>query len=509
MTDTPATPLRLSEPYDCVIVGAGLAGLCAGALLAQAGWRVLVCEKQPHAGGCCTSFFRNGYRFDLSVQSYSGCAPDGAVGSVLGRLGVADRVAFRRLDPAREYLFPDRTVRLPASLDEYREYLAGQFPRDRINLRRYFTLQQSLYEEVRRLPLDVEPAQSARFAEEFPHLAAYRGATLAEALIDHIADRRLRAILAIRASCFALPPSLVSFAAVCHLEMSCFEQGVYAARGGTQALSQALVAALRQHGGELALATEVVRVRHEQGKVVAVETAAGGSIGARRVVAASSPVSLFTRLLDPPLPARDPYRLRLQELRTSYSWFIGFWGLAADDLGGSPAENKELFDDYDLEREYKALGDGTINPHSPCLVLIPSLGDREAVPKGRGQTLCVGVKAPYEPAGGPWTTEQGAFLARRLFDRARKALPRLNPLDVEAAETITPVTIERLTGNFKGSPYGWAHIPNQAGIDRPGPGTPIQGLWLAGHWTRPGGGVASVFASATMLVEKLLQEDRP
>jgi prolycopene isomerase len=287
------------------------------------------------------------------------------------------------------------------------------------------------------------------------------------------------------------------------MEMNYFLEGVYVARGGAQALTDVFVEALRRHGGELACRAEVRRIRREDNRVVAVRLADGREIATRRVVAAMLPTAVFGDMLTPPLPHRHPYRRRLASLQTSYSYLIGFWGVTTEDLGASTIGNKEIFDDYDLMREYAALARGEIDLGAPCFVLIPSIASRDAVPGGRGHTVCASVKAPYAIAGG-WSTERRRELVDHLFERARGCLPLLERADVEVEESVTPIVIERFTGNRDGSPYGWAHRPGQIGLDRPGPTTPVQGLYLAGHWTRPGGGVASVIVSGHSLANRLL-----
>jgi flavin-dependent dehydrogenase len=48
---------------DVIIVGAGMAGLTCGCLLAKKGLKVLIIEKNQKVGGCCTSFQKDGFSF--------------------------------------------------------------------------------------------------------------------------------------------------------------------------------------------------------------------------------------------------------------------------------------------------------------------------------------------------------------------------------------------------------------------------------------------------------------
>ena len=63
---TPAT-----NTYDCIIVGSGLGGLSAGAMLAKYGKSVLVCEAHSIPGGCAHSFERSGFSFDSGPSLWS------------------------------------------------------------------------------------------------------------------------------------------------------------------------------------------------------------------------------------------------------------------------------------------------------------------------------------------------------------------------------------------------------------------------------------------------------
>ncbi len=55
-------------------------------------------------------------------------------------------------------------------------------------------------------------------------------------------------------------------------------------------------------------------------------------------------------------------------------------------------------------------------------------------------------------------------------------------------ESATPRTIARFGGSRDGALYGWENSPFQAGTRRLHHRTPVEGLFLCGHWTQPGSG---------------------
>ena len=59
---------------DVVVVGSGIGGLVAGALLARYGKSVLVCESHSHPGGAAHDFTRGGFRFDSGPSFFAAWA---------------------------------------------------------------------------------------------------------------------------------------------------------------------------------------------------------------------------------------------------------------------------------------------------------------------------------------------------------------------------------------------------------------------------------------------------
>jgi prolycopene isomerase len=191
------------------------------------------------------------------------------------------------------------------------------------------------------------------------------------------------------------------------------------------------------------------------------------------------------------------FRSKLKGMEPSLSYFILYLGIGGE-LDELSVSNNEIFFEKDLQKEYESLSKNHISEEAPFYLLAPSKVNSSHAPKGKN-TLCLSYKAAYHFSAN-WERKIKEELSQRLINKASAFIPRLEKRIVAKVET-TPKTIEQWTHNRWGAAYGWAQVPRQSGIYRLPRTTPIPNLYLTGHWTSPGGGIAGVVASGELTAE--------
>jgi phytoene dehydrogenase-like protein len=98
-------------------------------------------------------------------------------------------------------------------------------------------------------------------------------------------------------------------------------------------------------------------------------------------------------------------------------------------------------------------------------------------------------------------------VARAYLQALEQVWPGISA-QVEMVNVATPLTFERITGNWMGSITGWKLTPEQAmtTIPRTLPG--LQNFWMVGHWVFPGGGLPAALSSAREVIWKQCKQDK-
>jgi prolycopene isomerase len=480
------------DAYDAIVVGSGLGGLTTAALLARAGRRVLVVERHDRPGGYAHAFRRRRYRFDSAVHLVGGCEPSpfeegGLLHRLLTALGVRDRCDFVRVDPCYRVEWPGLALDAPCGLEGFVEAHVEAFPGEEKGIRGFVEDCLAIRGEASRAEAHTGGGGPLARPERFPLLLRYRRATLAQVLEDRVSDPAARAALGALWPYLGLPPSRVSFLYFATMLMSYVADGAYTCRGTFQSLAEALVRALEAQGGELVLRALVRRILVEDGRVAGVLLENGQRVRAPLVVSNADARQTVEELVGPErFPAR--FRRRLRVATPSISAFLVYAATTLDLARAELAHENFLYADPDHDA---AFAGALVGEPSWLSLTVPTRLDPALAPAGEHLlTLTTLVGARAVPR---WSEAKPAFV-EALLARAERRLPGLRR-SLRFVEGATPRTLERYTRNEGGALYGFDVTPAQLGPGRLDNETPLPGLYLAGHWTRPGGGVVGVVRS--------------
>jgi phytoene dehydrogenase-like protein len=495
------------DRFDVVVVGAGIGGLTAAALLARRGYSVLVLDQHYVAGGNATVFRRPGYEFDVGVHYIGDCAPGGSIPGILRAAGVDD-VEFRPLDADGfdTLVFPDFTFQVPRGIHRYRERLLEQFPRERRGIDRYIRVLEQ-FDALQGLA--VKPRKAWKVLPRSLTALRYATATLGSFLDTCTRDPKLRAALAAENGDYGQPPSRASLMLHAGLMLHYLKSGGYYPVGGGQVMSDRLADSIERNGGKILLRARVERIVVEDGRATGVvlfnKHVGRREVRAGTVIANSDLKRTLLELVGPEvLSPRTAKRVGDYEMSPALGVvYLGIRGdLAAEGL---PNTNYWVSRSYDFERIYENTRAGRFDPDPLVYISIASLKDpenRRIAPPGMTNLQLMSL-APSQPESWgvtPAQVESGAYskvadyqehkarYAARLIEGAERVLPGLRDRIV-MQEVSTPLTHSRYTLSSGGTSYGLSLIPSQFFLRRPGARTEIENLYLCGASTRMGHGI--------------------
>ncbi|HEY9889344.1 MAG TPA: NAD(P)/FAD-dependent oxidoreductase [Candidatus Obscuribacterales bacterium] len=485
---------------DVVVIGSGLGGLVAGALLARYGRRVIVCESHTIPGGAAHSFTRAGFKFDSGPSFFSGLGDRHSrnpLRQVLDVLGESvEAIAY---DPLGYYHLPEGTVPIYRQRADYQREIAKFTPQGAAEWGQFVRRLWALYAPLSQIPaLGLRPDWGV-----VPLLLRHPGALLGllpqlgavQQSVGHILDQTVtdpwvRQLVDLE--CFLLS-GLTAHGTIAPEVAFVFGERETAPVdypvGGSAALVNALVRGLQKWGGELRLGTHVEQILVQQGRAAGVRLRSGGMIHAPVVISNATLWDTYTQLLHPTdLPA--DFRASALATPAVDSFMHLHLGIDATGLEGLTVHHVVL---HHRDRPLAA-------PGNTCMISIPSVLDPSLAPPGHHALHAYTLEPWADWQRDDTYGERKQTRAEPLYRALERVIPDLR--DRIRVELIgTPLTHQHFLRRHQGT-YGPAIAASQ-GLFPPGT-TPIQGLLRVGDSTLPGIGVPAVAASGIICANSLV-----
>lgn len=489
-----------------LVIGAGIGGLTAGALLAQRGYEVKVYEQAAVVGGCASSFRRRGFIFDVGATQVAGLEPGGIHQLIFSQLGLPLPEATD-CDPACAVFLPGEGEPICVWRDPQRwqQERQRQFP----GSEPFWQLLQRLFQTSWRFQ-SRDPILPPRNGWDGLQLfQALRPETLitvpftlmtvtdALRLLGLGAQQRLKTFLDLQLKLYSqvgADETALLYAATA-LAVAQAPQGLSHLQGSMQVLADSLVTGLEKYGGQLYRRHRVHQIEHSQGRVQALtltdlKTGTSHRQTADHIIANVTAPNLIELLAAAP----QAYKQRIQALPPASGAFVIYLGVQEAAIPSDCPPHLQFL--YDAQ--------GPIGENNSLFVSVSQAGDGRA-PLGQ-RTI---VASSFTDVG-PWWRDSAQVYEQRKATYRQTALARLGQYFTLTDTTLlhqevaTPRTFERFTLRQQGIVGGVGQRIATFGPFGLATRSPIQNLWLAGDSVHPGEGTAGVSYSARSIVRQIL-----
>ena len=484
-------------PHRTIVVGAGIGGLAAAALLAREG-EVIVLEATSSPGGKMRQLPAGNALIDagptvLTMKPVFEELFDKAGASLPDMLGL------RQLDILARHAWPDG-ARFDLSADEtearaevgrlFGEVEAEGFAAFQRDARRIHDLllqpfMKAPRPDLVRLLLSSSPVQLLRI-DPF--------STLWDALGRYFSDYRLRQLFGRYAtycgsSPFKAPATLML---VAHVEQA----GVWAVDGGMHALARAMEAIARRAGATFRYQTRVTKIVVEAGRAAGVEVESGERIEADAVICNGDAAAVAAGAYGPAARfAAAAFDRRHRSLSAMT------WSMTAE-ARDFDLHRHNVFFSNDYRAEFDDIFTHGRTPRQPTVYICAS--DRGfAEPVAAGERVFVLVNAPADGDLRSYHPEEVEACRDAAMNQLQRCGLTLRP---QAATSMTPADFAAAYPSTGGALYGRASHGWSASFRRPGVRSRIPGLYLAGGSVHPGPGVPMAALSGMAAAQAALSD---
>lgn len=491
-----------SSDYDVIVVGAGHNSLVTAAYLAQNGYSVGVFERRDIAGGAVsTKEIVRGYQFDLGGSAHILIRLTPIVRELgLNKYGLE----YIELDPLFYSPFPDGdSFFIYKDVDKTVKHLESKYPGEGAAYRRFIDDWKPFAQTVRNTflsapsPIQIgkEIVLGSSTRLEWQQALGMIMKPYGDVVDQYFEEEKIKAALTWMAAQSGPPPTEPMSGPFLLWHPLYHEGGIARPRGGSGMLTQALQRHIEAHGGDVHLSAPVDEILLEGRRAVGVRSR-GRDYRSEAVVSGTHILETLRHLLPPsvgPDPSRHPrvgngfgaiLRLALSE-PIQYSAYPGDDARIAMQL--ICRDRQQLMDAYaDYLRGYPA-------SDPPLVAMTFSAVDDTLAPPG-GEVLWLwGQYYPYELANGQTWDEIENEVADQIIDTFEQYAPGTR--DKIVGQLFQhPVWLERELGLFRGNVMHLEMSIDQMFMMRPLPDmsnyrSHIEGLYLTGASTHPGGGI--------------------
>ncbi len=495
--------------YDAIIIGGGHNGLTAAAVLGKKGKKVLLLEKRPILGGIAAGEeFHSGYRTTGLLHDTSNVRPYIIKELELEKHGLETEhhrppVALLGKDGGIIKLSTEMAT-TTASIQQYSSSDAERY-------QSYEAFTQKVSKVINDLmdnpppDIDIENLTMANLvvlAKKGMKLKGLGNATMMEllkvapmCLADFLNEKFetdfLKAGLAAPGLYGSYAGPWSAYSTINLLLWECAAK--YHVKGGPEALVQVLSKVAKTNGVEIRKDAAVEKIiLDKKGRACGVRLVAGEEFESDIIGSSCTPKQTFLNLIE---PFDLDYELNYWIEKTRGRGTTGKVNLAVNKavaLNGETVQYARTGNSFDeMEKAFDPVKYGEVTDAPFLDINIPTIANPALAPTGHSVVSILVHQIPYDVKEG-WTEEAKQI----LYDNVVKELEIYSPgitQSIVGSEILSPADLENRYSLTDGHIYHGEHFVDQL-LTRPIPScthyrTPIEGLYLCGSGSHPGGGI--------------------
>jgi phytoene desaturase len=492
----------MKHQSSVAIIGAGPGGLAAAMLLAANGYKVQVFEKHHQVGGRTSRVRLGEYLFDrgptffmmphLLEEIFRSCGRE-----------LSDYVRLTRIDPLYRLKFGNREFLPTQDRELMKNRLEQLFPGSASGYERFMNDHEKKFAHI--VPLLQRPFARLTDYLRWSVIKALPYLHLHETVYEHLSRyfqyEELKYAFAFQAKYLGMSawdcPGTFSI-----LSYQEHKYGLFHVEGGLNQLCSAMAEVVVELGGELHLNAPVEEVVVERGKAVAIRLADGRSVAADEIVI-NADFSTAASTLFAPGVLKKYNAENVANRKYSCSTFMMYLGVKRTfDI---PHHNIYFASDYkrnvDEMTKHKVLSDdASYYVHNPSTI------DPTLAPPGKS-ALYVLMPVPNLQADVDWDKQKQAF--RDSFIARMEQQPEFAGLSqyIEEEMVLTPHDWMAEHDVYRGATFSMAHSLDQMMYFRPhNRFEELSNVYLVGGGTHPGSGLPTIFESAKISTQLILQK---
>ncbi|MFO7637228.1 MAG: NAD(P)/FAD-dependent oxidoreductase [Clostridia bacterium] len=491
--------------YDVIVVGAGISGLTAAALLSKRGLRVVVIDKAYNPGGSCGTFKRNGQIFDQGSAMLYG----------FGETGFnPHRFVFNLLEEPIDMIKHDllycvnymgRRIMFWPDTEKFAQELGEVFPSEKENIIRFYKDLLRMYNHVMvenpafSTPDEIDGRNSLkgllRHPASYARFLGYLNKSTEWLLGKYFKDPEIFRFFNKLTSTYCYTtvretPAILSAIMFVDNHVG----GSFYPAGSTVFLPGKLEKVIEENGGDMLMEQEVVKILFRLGKPAGVALQGGRELFAKDIIYSGTVWNIYGKLLKEPDVSKARIRWN-QEMVPTYPSVMLYAQVDSKAIPGDTLPIEML------------VGNPDIIDENEVTVYIPSIDDRTLCDEDSHVMMVIGPTVEKWDRGNKHAYEQCKEKEMaRLMSVLGKRFPGINDA-VRHAELSTPCTIEKYTMKNGGSVAGPKQMLGQHMLKRLRTRSEWDSLYFCGESTVMGTGTPAVTVSGLSAANAVLKKN--